>query len=475
MASLVANGVSMLIARLLVPMFSFAINVGIARVLGVQALGVYVHLMAVLIIVQSMAAAGIAQLLTRELAAHPENTKERLIQARSFAFGSGILTTLVFLLYSWAFLPPERLRLAAILAVCVMPSAWIAIQEAFFMATRRHHWLTALAFAENALKLGFAAVVFLTDGGVVGLCVGIAISRVIAFGLGEWLLRRAGVVGTWSLRLGEVAPFAKSIVPFAASFVLAMVYFRIDVLLIHAMLGENQTGVYGAALALYSVVLLLPTSAMSALYPRLSVAFRASSDGFARATFLSSWLVVAGVVPFAIFLILFADVVLLTLYGTMFGASVLILRVLACSLPMHAVNGVLGQALQAGQLQNRALHIVLTGLSVHVVATLFLLPRMGTIGAAIAVLISSSAVTLAVTLAFYPLVRRLQFDRYSLLALSSVIGPVALAFVTPPVWRFLGAGLGMLWLVFGSSVALVRRNELPYIRRTLRLGSLTAR
>lgn len=65
----------MLAARLLVPVFSFAINVGIARTYGAETLGVYIHLLALLLIFQAAAGAGMQLLLTRELATAPKKTR----------------------------------------------------------------------------------------------------------------------------------------------------------------------------------------------------------------------------------------------------------------------------------------------------------------------------------------------------------------------------------------------------------------
>ncbi|HEY7515029.1 MAG TPA: hypothetical protein VIC87_11150, partial [Vicinamibacteria bacterium] len=63
--SLLANAFAMLVARLLLPATSFAINIAIARMYGPASLGAYVHLLTSLLIFQTVAGAGMSLLLPR--------------------------------------------------------------------------------------------------------------------------------------------------------------------------------------------------------------------------------------------------------------------------------------------------------------------------------------------------------------------------------------------------------------------------
>lgn len=473
MRSLLFNGISMLAARVLVPVFSFAINVGIARTYGAETLGVYIHLLALLLIFQAAAGAGMHLLLTRELSTSPEAAAGHLRSGRSFALLSGSVSTLAFLAYVLVFIPEDRLLSAAVLSLTILPSAWIATQEAFFMATRTHYRITVVSLAENALKLALAFGAYLLGAGILGLCVGIAAARLLALGAGFGLMRRAGAPETGRPTLAGALGFGRTVAPFAILFALSMLYFRVDVLLVEALRGDGDTGRYGAALTLYSVVLLLPESAMGAVYPRLASSFRASTEGYAEATLLSLRVLVVGIVPLSLVLISFADLILVLAYGERFLSSATTLRLLAVSLPLHAVNGVLGQALQAARLQGAMLRIIVLGLATHVVANVVLLPRLGIEGAAIALFVSSSVVAIGATRCFHRHVAPVSLDARFFLSVATIGGPLALALLVPPAWTLAAFAVSLAALSAGALTVLLRRSDFERVARAFRPAKLT--
>ena len=120
MASLLANSVATLLARLAVPVFSFVISVTIARMYGAAGLGAYVQLMALMVIFQTVASAGIPLLLTRDIAADPWATRAIIERARSFALVSGTAATVGIATYAFVVLDGGLLPAAAALATLGM-------------------------------------------------------------------------------------------------------------------------------------------------------------------------------------------------------------------------------------------------------------------------------------------------------------------------------------------------------------------
>lgn len=469
MASVMVNGVAMLAARLLAPAFSFAINVGVARLFGSEALGVYVHLMALLVVFQTFAGAGISLLLAREIAARPGDARVALRRARSFGLGTGLLATAAFVAWTSATLPEARAEAATWLALAVLPSAWMSAHEGFFLARRRHHLVTLVVLAENAAKLGLALAVFLAGGGLVGLCAGIAVARVGAFGLGTALVSRAGYAGAWRASAQGLRRFGRTLTPFAAIFSLSMLYYRVDVLLVEHLLGEGPTGLFGGALALHTVLLLLPDSAMAAIYPRLAATYAASYDAYAAATGTTARLLAAGTVPLALAMIVLAEPLLALVYGGEFREAAPVLRLLAASLPLHAANGALGHALQAGHRQGAALKVVALVVVLHVGLSLVLIPRLGIEGAALALLLSAGALSVGTVAVFHREARTGALARRGL-AIGVALGtPVAAALLVPDAWRGAAAAAGLLWLLpAGRGLGALRRADLERAVRAFR-------
>ncbi len=451
MTSVIANALAMLAAKLLPPVFAFAVHVSVARLAGPATLGAYVHLLALLMIFQAMAGAGMQFLVTREIAAHPEQATTQVSHARTFGLVSGGLATIIFLAYAWWLLPTAEVVPALALSLTVLPSAWIALHESIFLATRTHHWIAVVAVVENSLKMGIAVAGLLTGHGLLTVCIGIAIARIAALAAGQWCLHHDRLPGTWRMDFKGLMPFTRAIIPFATLFVLSMIYFRIDIAIVSAISGSPiTTGFYGAAATLFGAVLLLPESLMATAYPRLAARFQTSSKNYAETTWLVAKLLCLVIGGVAFGLICFADVIIGTVYGARFSASIIILRLLCLSLPLHALNGALGQALQARGEQQSMVRIITFGVIAHIILNTLLVWRFGITGGALGMLCSSSFVALGATWAINRRVSPVHISPAVLIALLPIVGPLALAIAAPTTYRIPVLIIGLLWMSLGA-------------------------
>src|SRR5262249_2523178 len=268
--------------------------------------------------------------------------------------------------------------------------------------------------------------------------------------------------------LHGLAPLARALPSFGAMLVLAMVYFRVDVLVLGAMRGERETGIYGAGLTLYSVALLLPDSVLAAVYPRLAASFRSGRDGFARAALLAAKLLAIGLVPVAVGLIELAPAVLGHVYGEKFLEAAPALALLAASLPIHALNGAFGQALQAGGYQGAMLCVGLVGTGIHIPITLALVALLGVPGPPLALSISSSLLAVMSGYLFHTRVHRIELRARTAWTASAVAGPIALALLVPAPYAVAGALAGALWLGLAFvAEQVLARTEIAEVVRAL--------
>jgi O-antigen/teichoic acid export membrane protein len=286
--------------------------------------------------------------------------------------------------------------------------------------------------------------------GLFEVCCGIAIARVAGLATGGWLARRVGMAGTWRPDFAAIPSFARAMAPFSVLFILSMVYFRVDVPIVQALAGETATGLYGAAVTLYGALLLLPESALAAIYPRLARACQDSRQGYARATWIVAKVLGIALVPLSLALICLADPIVALAYGGTFAGSAPVLRLLALSLPLHAVNGALGQALQAGGEQRAMVGIIVFAVAAHVVLTTVLVRMFGFPGAAIAMLLSSACVTAGALRAVHLRVSPVRLTARVVIGVLSTAGPLVLVSLVSSSWRPAAALVGLAWLVIGS-------------------------
>jgi O-antigen/teichoic acid export membrane protein len=453
MASVGTNSLAMLAARLLVPFFSFGINVAVARLLGSHVLGQYVELVALLLVAQALAGGGLSILVTRDVAAHPEDSPDLLRRARRLGVVSGVVATLLFLLYVRVVLPTEPQAPAVILAAAILPSAWISAQEGLFMGLHLHSRITLVALVEGGVRVVASALVLLAGGGLAGLCAGLTLGRVMALCLGERLARRAGAGQPFRRPSGPLLELARAFVPFTAIVTLSILYFRQDVIVVGAMRSKSETGIYGVAATLYALALLVPNSLMAALYPRLSAAFARSRDEFHEVSMLTTKLLTVCGVVMALGLIAVAPWIVRLLYGANYLDAIPVLSLLAAALPLHGANAALGQATQAAHLQNDLVWLTVCAVVVNLILNLTLIPLFGIEGAACALLASATLSTLILGWIYHRGVSPVALRARALLVPLAVAAPILLPLASPGNLRIPAAALGLVVLLLGARLS----------------------
>ena len=444
--SLGLNVLAMMLAKTLPAAVAFAINIAVARMAGVDTLGAYANVLALQMMFQALTGAGMHLLVAREVAAAPAQASSPAQQATVIGLCSGVVGAVLSALYSVFALPADQVVPALILTSTVLPAAFIAVQEGVFVGTRNHHLIALVAILENTVKLGAAAAALAGGYGLIGISIAIAVSRLIAFAIGAYLARRLGVKAVGRLTAAAVMNFARELAPFAVLFVVSMVYFRIGVPIVQLIAGTTDTGVLAAAATLYGALLLLPESVLSASYPRLCAAFSASRDGFVTATWLVANGLTVTLVAVAMVLIAASDVIVTTIYGPAFVEAGAVLRLFAVALPIHALNGALGQALQSSGHQRVMVGVVVTALVVHVVLTIGLVRAFGVQGAAVAMILSSLVVAVGALWTLHTRVAAVRLSARGAFTLVAVVTPLIYLAVMPTEHRVLLTTGALLWV-----------------------------
>lgn len=469
MASVVANSLAMLAARLSVPFFSFGINVAVARVLGEHVLGSYVELVAISLIAQAVAGGGFPSLVAREVAADPSRADEIAREGHRTGLMTGLIATGLFVLYARWMLPIEVRPAALVLGLSILPSSWISVQEGWLVGRELHPRIATISLIEGAVKVLAALLVFALDGGLAGLCAGIAIGRLAAFVVGLRVLSRGGARHTWRSPERPLAPFCRELAPFAAMYALGILYFRQDVLVIGALRTERETGFYAVASVFYAMALLVPGSIMSALYPRLALAYSVSRERWRDATSRAMRLIVAGSLPLALGLIAVAEPLVRMIYGERYVDAAPTLRLLAALLPLHGANAAIGQAMQAAHLQTVLLGMTVLAVVSNLLANLWFVGHVGIEGAAIALGVSSALSLIVQLLIHHRRIEPLRLAPRHLLIVVLVAAPIILAVASDATHRFAVAIGGV------AAVALLARPVGLLTANDLRLTSVEPR
>jgi O-antigen/teichoic acid export membrane protein len=235
-------------------------------------------------------------------------------------------------------------------------------------------------------------------------------------------VKRIAVIG-WRFELPLVREWLWKGLPFALTFILTIIYFRIDQPLIAIFRNLEEAGLYGAAYKPIESLLFIPITFLSIVFPVLSIYHRErpremldAVNRFYKALLMLGW-------PASVGIFVLAQPLTPVLLGSKFLASEPALKILALALGIAFVNNAFIGALNASDRQSSFSWAAGWSVVVNLALNLTLIPLFGYLGASWATV----ATELALGIVAWILTAR-HVGRVPVLALS---------------WRVIVAGLIM--------------------------------
>lgn len=187
----------------------------------------------------------------------------------------------------------------------------------------------------------------------------------------------------------------KSSWPLILSGVAMMIYLRIDQLFVGTMLSMYDLGVYSVVVKLAEFGNVLPGILIASFVPSIIINKLNFTLYTTRLTKLYS-LVIFLAIGLFIFLFVFADLIILFLYGVQYLAAVPILRIYSIAIIPFFISVVLAQYFVIENLTKYSFYTTVIGAVTNIVLNLILIPIYGLYGAAIATVISYSLLVISI-------------------------------------------------------------------------------
>jgi O-antigen/teichoic acid export membrane protein len=237
-----------------------------------------------------------------------------------------------------------------------------------------------------------------------------------------------------SLDLERWWQLARATLPYAAAIAISAIYFRITIVLMSLVSGDEQTGYFAVSYRVIEVLVGVPTLLAGAAFPIFS---RAARDDAARLRYASQRtldMMLMGGVWVALVLMLSAQFVIDVLAGEDYEPSVGTLRIQALALACTFVAVPCGYILLALHRHRAILIGNLAPLALGVALTLALAPKHGARGAAIATVIAELGLAVAL-LAFARARVDFAFKGFGAVALAAIpaagVGALTLSVAHP--------------------------------------------
>ena len=241
-----------------------------------------------------------------------------------------------------------------------------------------------VAIVNVAARVAYLAAILWSIQAQVGL-LGI-IGLVAVLNIGAWLVQQL-----WASQIANIAPrwdteywweFIKEAWPLGVAVVLAVIYFRVDTVMLQAIKGDYAVGIYSLPYKVIEVALTVPTIFMSSVVPvftrfwehqreRAHQTFRKAFD----AMVLIGW-------PLAVGVMVISTQLMVLIGGSDFVDSGAVLKILIWATFISFMGGVFNYSIIAAGHQRLMVWPYLAATLFNIVTNLIFMPRYSYIGAA---------------------------------------------------------------------------------------------
>ncbi len=381
---------------------SLVVNVWLVRYLGVERLGLMSYAQSVVVLMAVFATLGLETILVRDLVRKPEQARELLGTSLALRIAGSIVTLALSLAAVSIMRHGDRdaALLTLIFATTVFSQSFDVMEFWFQSRSRLRPLVTARMVGSVVSAIAKVAVILLRAPLPV-------VAMVIA---GEYAISSLGLVvafrtqpdgpSQWRVQRAQAIDLLRSAWPLFLNSIAIVISVRVDQMIVTAMHGPHENGLYAAAQRLTEVIYYVPVAVMAAANPALLRSHQSNPDEYARRLQRVFSLLALGGVAIAVGVSLLSPWIIKLLFGAEFAGSAPVLAIQAWTAPMLFIgvaqtNWFIAHNRQTGLLLRSAVAAALS-----VTLNFALVPVLGARGAAITTLVSQTVGQVALNACF---------------------------------------------------------------------------
>ncbi|WP_442763325.1 flippase [Malikia spinosa] len=368
------------------------VGVWVARYLGPEQFGLFNYVTAIVALFTAIATLGLNNIVVRDLVKHPEDADATLGTACLLQLIGGVLATGAAVVAVSVMRPDDA---TARLMVAIVGSAMV-----FKASDVIRYWFEArvqskyTVWVENAAFLIFAAIkvwLILAAAPLLAFVwIVLAEAALVAALLLLIYTQQGNRLGAWRCHYARAKTLLHDSWPLILSGLAAMLYMRIDQIMLGQMLGNEAVGIYSAAVRISEVWYFIPTMITASVFPSIIKARSENQKIYYQRIQKLLELMMVLALSLAIPISLTADWIMTILYGEGYSesAQILIIHIWTGIFVFSGVAG--GRWFIAENLQKYTLYRTLAGGAVNLSLNYLLIPQYGPIGSAWASVISQA-------------------------------------------------------------------------------------
>jgi O-antigen/teichoic acid export membrane protein len=366
------------------------VGIWVARYLGPEKYGMLSYALALVSIFSPLATLGLEDIVVRDIVRQPDCKEETLGTAfvlklmGSFVSFMAVVVTIFFLR------PTDKLShwLVGIIAGGSIIQAF-NITECWFNSQIQAKYIV---FARNSAFIicSVIKIALIMNGASV---VAFAVVFTIEVGIGSLGLlvaykAKGGSFKKWQVTRERAGLLLRDSWPLFFSIISIVIYQRIDQVMLQQMVGSKEVGIYSVAVALVGAWAFIPSAIYWSFFPGILYAKQVSEEHFydQLQKFYNLMALLSYVIAFATTLL--APWLIPALYGEAYSRASLMLIVLVWANIFTSLEIARTAFMNAMNLNRLYFVMITAGGVINVILNIFLIPRFGGVGAAIASLVA---------------------------------------------------------------------------------------
>ncbi len=384
------NTVFLSIGQIVWTLFSIALLLFSARILGVEDFGYYTFAFAFVLLFSILTDFGFDNVVVRELARNPKLVGKYVqnLLAIKLLFSLVAFLAITAILLMWN-LPPYVVYSTLLLGLYVIFNSLSSLPKCVFRSFEKMQYEALLTGLSKFLALAFGIPLLVLGYGLLGLAFAFFLAGFITLLVSFFLM----VSKFTPLGIQFDFQFWKSVIleslPFALTAFFSTFSGKITTVLLGLLQSNLSVGIYSAAYKFLEGLTALPTLIVLPVYPLLSRYFISSKTELEKTYYFTFKLLFVFVLPLSFGVSLLAAPFIHLLYGAAYAESVPVLQILIWSIFFTFLTAVSQSVVFAANQQAKIAGYALVSAIVNVIVCLALIPLYASLGAAVAVLFSA--------------------------------------------------------------------------------------
>ena len=436
---------------------TFVLYIILARELGPERYEIFAAAAALAAILSLFINFGLSDLLTREVAAKPEEGPKSTVKFLILE----VLNTLPVLVILLPIAHLLNFQGQGLIVCYLMIFAELCrnLKMTQRGVLKGMGWFRSetisVAIERSAVVLCSIAVLLFTNNLVWVVTTLVVVRLLENIGLLYYLSRK---VTTWSaFNFNSLVASVKMAYPFALAGVLWVIYYQVDVVMLKAIAPMGEAGFYSVAVKIMEIFSALPRVIFYVAFTRFARAYATDPDLLPPQIYKATRLLVVLVLPVILIAGFFQTTLVQILYGDNYSYSVQSLSILLPNITVAIFGQLVQQTLIAIGQEKRLPPILLGAVVANVATNAILIPVLGAIGAAIATILSE----LVRSLMLIKLLSALDYK--SVGNTIRVIAGMSLLITAIPSLMLYGLtpiiGIGLIGLSIAGLMILLRRDR----------------